>query len=169
MQKLLLTLIVVFSLNAINAQENSTDETTTYYLVRHAEKDLSDKTNRDPALTEIGHARAKNLVKVLQEVKFDAVYSTDYKRTRDTAKPLAEANNLDLQLYNPRNIDYQGFQEKTKGQTVLIVGHSNTTPYFSNGLLGKEAYENLDESIYNNLYIVTVTNGVATSMVLKID
>ncbi|OIQ38248.1 MAG: hypothetical protein BM563_06400 [Bacteroidetes bacterium MedPE-SWsnd-G1] len=169
MQKLLLTLIVVFSLNAINAQENSTDETTTYYLVRHAEKDLSDKTNRDPVLTEIGHARAKNLVKVLQEVKFDAVYSTDYNRTRDTAKPLAEANNLDLKLYDPRNIDYQGFQEKTKGQTVLIVGHSNTTPYFSNGLLGKEVYENLDESIYNNLYIVTVTNGVATSMVLKID
>lgn len=169
MQKLLLTLIVVFSLNAVVAQEKSTNKTTTYYLVRHAEKNLSDKTNRDPALTEKGHTRAKNLVKVLQEVKFDAVYSTDYKRTRDTGKPLASANNLELILYNPRNVDYQAFMEKTKGQTVLIVGHSNTTPFFSNGLLGKDIYENLDESIYNNLYIVTVTNGIATSMVLKID
>ena len=169
MQKLLLSLIVVLSCSTIVGQEKSTHETTTYYLVRHAEKDLSDKTNRDPELTEKGHARAKNLVKVLHEVNLDAVYSTDYNRTRDTGKPLAEANNLDLILYNPRNVDYKAFMEKTKGQTVLIVGHSNTTPYFSNELLGKEIYENLDESIYNNLYIVTLTNGVATSMVLKID
>lgn len=170
MKKLLLSLLLVFSISTINAQETTkTLSTTTYYLVRHAEKDVSDKTNRDPELTEIGQLRASNLVNVLNEVKFDEIYSTNYIRTRETAKPLAEANNLDITLYKPGKVDYQNFKQKTKGKTVMIVGHSNTTPFFANELLGKELYENLDESIYDNLYIVTVSNDTASSIVLKIN
>lgn len=170
MKKLLLGLLLVFSINSLVAQKTTKNSsTTTYYLVRHAEKDISDKTNRNPELTETGHTRASNLVSVLKEVKFDEIYSTDYIRTKDTAKPLAEANNLNIILYNPRGVDYQKFMAKTKGKTVMIVGHSNTTPYFANGILGEELYENLDESVYNNLYIVTVSEGSSSSMVLKIN
>lgn len=169
MQKLLLSLFLAFTVSLITAQNSTKNNTTTYYLVRHAEKDVSDKTNRDPELTKIGHARAENLVQVLKEVKFDAVYSTDYNRTRDTAKPLAKANNLEIILYNPRGVDYEKFKKETIGKTVLIVGHSNTTPYFTNGLIGEEKYENLDESIYDNLYIVTLSENAASSMILKIN
>ena len=56
-------------------------KTTTYYLIRHAEKDQSDKTNRDPHLSEQGLKRAKNWATVLNDVKFDMVYSTNYNRT----------------------------------------------------------------------------------------
>lgn len=165
------TLLLFFFCVTSFAQKTpkTTAETTTYYLVRHAEKDTSDKTNRDPALITIGEQRAENLVSVLQEVLFDAVYSTDYKRTKDTAKPLAEANHLETIIYDIRQFDFKIFREQTKGKTVMIVGHSNTTPFFANSLLGEKRYENLDESVYDNLYIVTITANKTSSILLKIN
>lgn len=144
-------------------------KTTTYYLIRHAEKDRSDKTNRDPHLTEAGQKRAQNWAKVFKDVKFDAVYSTDYNRTKETAAPTAKANNVDVIFYDPRNINPKEFIAKTNGQTVLIVGHSNTTPMFANGLLGEKKYDMIADDNNANLYIVTVTKDSKTSKVSKVE
>lgn len=143
--------------------------TTTYYLIRHAEKDRSDKTNRNPHLTEAGLSRADNWAEVLKDVKFDMVYSTDYYRTKETAAPTAKANNLEVSLYNPRNMKLKEFMTTTKGKTVLVVGHSNTTPMFTNGLLGEKKYDMIADDNNANLYIVTVTGDTKTSTVLKVD
>lgn len=145
------------------------DATTTYYLIRHAEKDQSDKTNRNPHLTEKGRKRAENWSTILKNVKFDAVYSTDYNRTKETATPTAKANDLELKFYDPRNMDMVKFKKDTKGKTVLIVGHSNTTPMFTNGLLGKKKYEMMNENNNGGLYIVTISNSETSSMVLQVD
>ncbi len=150
-------------------QQKVKQKTTTYYLIRHAEKNRSDKTNRNPHLAETGLKRANNWAKVLKEVKFDMVYSTDYNRTKETALPTAKANNLDLQFYNPSDMQIEAFMEKTNGKTVLIVGHSNTTPMFTNGLLGEKKYEAIADDNNANLYIVTVTEDSKTSKVLVID
>nr|WP_296437053.1 phosphoglycerate mutase family protein [Winogradskyella sp.] len=147
-------------------QEN---ETTTYYLIRHAEKDRTDKTNRNPHLTEKGLKRAENWANVLKAVKFDAVYSTDYNRTKETALPTVKANNLDLKIYDPRNMNMKEFMKNTKGKTVLIVGHSNTTPMFANGLLGNKKYKMMDDNNNGGLYIVTITKGNVSSMVLQVN
>ncbi|WP_299122413.1 histidine phosphatase family protein [uncultured Winogradskyella sp.] len=143
--------------------------TTTYYLIRHAEKDRSDKTNRDPHLTEAGLKRADNWAEVLKDVKFDMVYSTNYNRTKETAAPTAKANKVDVSFYDPRNMNPKEFMEKTNGKTVLVVGHSNTTPMFTNGLLGEKKYDMIDDNNNANLYIVTVTGDSKTSTVLKVD
>ena len=61
------------------------------------------------------------------------------------------------------------FQKDTKGQTVLIVGHSNTTPFFANKILGEYIYEQIADDNNGNLYIITVTKERKTPVLLKID
>ena len=150
-------------------KEYKEDKTTTYYLIRHAEKDRSDKTNRNPHLTEKGLKRADNWSNVLKDVKFDAIYSTDYNRTKETALPTAKANNLEIKLYDPRKMASKEFLANTKGKNVLVVGHSNTTPMFVNALLSEKKYDMIADNNNGNLYIVTITNNSKSSSVLVVN
>ena len=69
-----------------------------------------------------------------------------------------------------KNIDTKAFLESTKGETVLVVGHSNTTPTFVNKLLGQDKYKQIDDSNNANLYIVTILpSGEITDQVLVIE
>ncbi|MDY2587631.1 histidine phosphatase family protein [Winogradskyella aquimaris] len=142
---------------------------TTYYLIRHAEKDQSNKADKNPHLTKEGLKRAENWSNVLGDVEFDMVYSTNYHRTIETAEPTAKSNNLDITFYDPRSMNLQEFLKETEGKTVLIVGHSNTTPMLANSLLGSKKYNQIDESNNANLYIVTINEDTKTSILLKID
>jgi phosphohistidine phosphatase SixA len=142
---------------------------TTYYLIRHAEKDRSDKSNKNPHLTEAGKKRAENWVKVLKDVKFDMVYTTNYNRTIETATPTAKANDLPLTIYNPQDMASKEFMADTNGKIVLIVGHSNTTPQFVNSLLGDKKYDDIADDNNANLYIVTVSQNSKSSTVLVVD
>jgi len=151
-------------------QKPSSDSITTYYLIRHAEKDRSDNTNQDPNLTDAGLKRAEKWAKSLKDIKFDAVYSTNYNRTMQTAKPLAESQQLDVTYYDPNNLYDDNFKKATKGKTVLVVGHSNTTPQFANAILGGEKFENIDDSENGALFIVQVLeDGSKMSQVIYIN
>lgn len=147
--------------------ENQEDPVTTYYLIRHAEKDRSDSSNRDPQLTEAGMKRAQNWANILKHVDFDAVYSTNYKRTQQTAQPLADKNQLEVLSYDANKLFSEDFQKATRGKTVMVVGHSNTTPQFANAILGEKKYDDLDDSENGGLFIVHVyPNGTKSSQVL---
>jgi len=164
MKKLLFILAFVFCSVFTYAQE-----VTTYYFIRHAEKQRTDPTDKDPGLTFQGYKRADAWKEVFKNVKFDAVYSTDYNRTKLTAKPTADANNLPILVYDPRSMYTESFQYNTKGKTVLVVGHSNTTPMFVNKILGEKKYPQIDDSNNSNLYIVTVIDGKASAQLLYIQ
>ena len=166
MKKIILIAIACLCIYTVNAQEN---ETTTYYLIRHAEKSRVDKTNRNPELIEKGLKRAANWSIVLKNVDLDLVYSTNYNRTIQTATPTAKAKNVSLSFYDPRNMYDEKFKLETKGKKVLVVGHSNTTPQFVNKILGKETYKDIDDLNNSNLYIVTVTENSMSDVLLKID
>jgi broad specificity phosphatase PhoE len=145
-------------------------ETTTYYFIRHAEKDRSDPANKDQNLLQKGVFRAARWSYILEHIKFDAVYSSDYNRTRQTAHPTAEKNNVEITIYNPNDPNNEEFVKNTKGKTVLIVGHSDSTPTFVNAVIGKEKYEHIDDGNNANLYIVTISaNGEITDTLLVID
>lgn len=166
----ILLLIITFSLPSCAQETENTSETSTFYFIRHAEKDRSDKENRNPNLTEQGILRAAKWSIVLENMKFDAVYSTDYNRTKQTAQPTAEKNGLELTMYDPRSLDGKAFLEVNKGKTVLVVGHSNTTPAFVNSVLGKDKYQDIDDNNNANLYIITVTpSGEMSDVVLVVD
>ncbi len=127
------------------------DYDATYYLVRHAEK----LTGDDPALTPEGTLRAEALRQRLSGTSLSAIYSSDYKRTQDTAAPIAAAQNLSVISYDPR--DLPGIAEVLKNQSgsILVVGHSNTTPQLAE-LLGGEPGEPIVEATeYDRLYIIT--------------
>ena len=165
MKKIALLVLLTIGLQRVSAQT----ETTTYYLIRHADKVVTNKKDRDPDLTKKGYARAEKWAQVLHDIKFDLVYSTNYKRTIETAKPTAKTNNLEINFYDPRKMFDEEFQKNTKGKTVLVVGHSNTTPFFANKILGENKYSEIDESNYTNLYIVTVTKDAKTGILLHVD
>ena len=61
------------------------------------------------------------------------------------------------------------FQNQTEGKTILVVGHSNTTNVFANKVLGFDKYEEIKDNNNSNLYIVTLTDKKASSVLLKID
>ncbi|MEM7358450.1 MAG: phosphoglycerate mutase family protein [Pseudomonadota bacterium] len=140
---------------------------TTVYLIRHTEKELN--SGKDPKLTEQGHYRAKNWAKIFSDTRLDAVYSTDTIRTRSTAQPIADAQGREVTLYQAFGVDFAEFVQQHQHQAVLVVGHSNTIPAFANGLIGKEKYSELDESNYDTLFIVDITNGTRTAKLLNIE
>ncbi|MCM4154547.1 phosphoglycerate mutase family protein [Gramella sp. AN32] len=169
MKKLLLILLVAFS-SCTNVQKEASEEITTYYLIRHAEKDRSDPTNEDPELNAEGMERANKWAEVFDAVKFDAIYSTPYKRTMQTAMPTANSKKLKNLGYDPNKLFDQDFEAGTKGKTILVVGHSNTTPMFVNAILGDSVYENIDDSQNGALFIVEILpDGKKTHKVLYIN
>lgn len=162
----------LFLLIAFFVATNVFAQNTTYILIRHAEKDTtvqgSTMMQADPPLTKQGEARSQKLVKMLQEFEIDEIYSTNYIRTKSTVKPLAEKNNLDIQTYNAR--DLKNFASKLlqeKDKTIVIAGHSNTTPTLVNLIIGKEEYQPLDESVYNKIFIVTIKGGESKVRVVE--
>jgi len=164
MKKLILTFIFL-SLTLMSYAQ----EITTYYFIRHAEKLRIDKTDKNPNLNFNGYKRAEAWKDVFSDVPFDAIYSTDYNRTKLTAKPTATSKNLPILLYNPNMMYSEAFQNNTKGKTVLVVGHSNTTNVFVNKILGIEKYNEINDNNNSNLYIVTISNEKISSILLKIN
>ena len=146
-----LGLTIYAVLSACGAPVSNPEPDATYYLVRHAEK-TKDKT--DPALTELGTQRAQDLALRLKGVPLTKIYSSDYKRTRDTAAPIAAAKNLQLILYNPRDLD--GFSKDLLMEMghILVVGHSNTTPELSQFLGGESGEPIVEATEYDRLYIL---------------
>lgn len=134
--------------------ELSETEVSTFILVRHAEKDYGDKPN----LIEKGRKRAEKLKMMLERVDLDAVYSTDTKRTMQTAQPTAEYHDLSIQSYSPFELNQLATRLRTKhrGETVLVVGHSNTTPALASILDKRAQYPRFSELDYTNFYVITV-------------
>ncbi len=163
MKRLLLLILFLGAFLTTEAQE------TTYYLVRHAEKDRSNPNEKNPHLTKEGRLRAVTWSEVLSNVKLDAVYSTEYHRTIETAKPTARKQELAIQFYNAREQYNAEFKAATDGKKVLIVGHSNSTPFFANKIIGEEVYEQIADDNNANLYIITIKNGAISHQVLKVN
>ena len=157
--------ILIFSLTSFYA---SSQECSTFYLIRHAEKLRIDKTERNPKLNEKGILRAEKWKEVLKNIKLDKIYSTDYYRTIETANPTSKLQNIDITIYSPSNIDYKNFKEINKGKKVLIVGHSNTIPNFVNGLIEKKFYDQIDDLNNSNLYLVNICDNNVSHQLLYI-
>jgi 2,3-bisphosphoglycerate-dependent phosphoglycerate mutase len=160
MKKFLLLLALLF-LNISFAQSN----TTTYYFIRHAEKV---DNSQNPDLSEKGLKRAELWNKTFSEISFDEIYSTDYKRTIQTASPTATTKKIEVKIYNPKTLNIDSFKKETSGKKVLIVGHSNTTPKFVNDIINQNLFSDIEDETFGNLYIVTIIDGIISSQLLKL-
>ncbi|RRQ48477.1 histidine phosphatase family protein [Maribacter algicola] len=141
----------------------ATPDISTFYFIRHAEKDRTDPDDPDPELNQKGLGRAMHWAEILNEVDLDAIYSTNFNRTSMTAAPISVKKNIDVQYYDPRILDLEQFKKDNLNKNVLVVGHSNTTPEFVNLLLGEDTYTQISDDENGTLFIVKIVNGVATS------
>ncbi len=161
--KKILILLVLISLSTISYGQ---DTLTTFILVRHAEK-ANDGTN-NPGLTAEGQERANRLNELLKAAEIAAIYSTPFKRTMKTVEPLSLEKGLDIIEYNPRGQDFiSEMYNNNKGKTVVVSGHSNTTPFVVNLLIGSKKYEMLSEDEYDKIFVVTISEigkGTVTVM-----
>ena len=139
--------------------------TTTVIVVRHAEK--ATEPAADPPLTAAGVARAEALVDAVRAMPVTAIVSTDFARTRSTAAPLAARLGLTPQLVDARARDHarlvaEGILARHRGETVVVVGHSNTVPDIV-AALGATTPPPICDAEYDNLYVVRVPpTGSAT-------
>ena len=152
MKKLsLFVFIIVCLVQNVSAQT----ELTTFVLVRHAEKG-SDGTD-DPELKPEGNERAKKFAALFAQANIDAIYSTRFKRTKNTVTPLAQSKGLEVQVYEsmkPEVLDE--LITKHAGKTVVIGGHSNTVPQIANVLLGKNEFQQFSDTEYGNILVITL-------------
>ncbi len=168
--RILYLLLPILLISSCGTQRKTIEEklgdatVSTFILVRHAEKKIGMK----PALTEEGEARAKKLAFMLERVDLDAVFSSPTKRTEMTAGPTAERHDLDIINYDPSLLQEfaRDLKRLYRGKTVLIVGHSNTTPALANYLAGTNEHPRFDELDYTNYYVVTLPK-VGAPRVLK--
>lgn len=113
----------IFVICALIALTGCAGPDTIAVAVRHAEKE---KTGSDPGLTATGQLRAQALRDRLTGARITAVFSTDTRRTRLTAQPLADLLKVPITLYTTTADVRAKVMASHKGETVLIVGHSNT-------------------------------------------
>lgn len=134
---------------------------TDVYIVRHAEKEIVSVTDKDPNLSEIGKKRALKLFSLLKRNKFSAVYSTSYKRTRQTVELIAKENNLPIQEYSPKdNLKLVSeILNKYKGGKILIAGHSNTIIELSEAFDVNNPLKEISDDDYGNIFHIIIKNN----------
>ena len=137
----------------------ASQEPVVVYLVRHAEK--ADDGTDDPPLAIAGRIRVQTLKTLLADVDLTHVHTTDWKRTRDTARPFAEAAGVELAMYDPRELETLAAQIAATPGRHLVAGHSNTTPQLV-AALGGDPGGAIDELEYDRLYILVIEPGRET-------
>jgi 2,3-bisphosphoglycerate-dependent phosphoglycerate mutase len=141
----------------------------TIILVRHAEKKIVPPENKDPDLSPEGQVRAQELVRMFSESGIAAVYATQYKRTQQTIKPLAEKLGIPVSQVEAKKTSelVKQLRSRNAGQVIFIAGHNNTVPEII-AALGGPQLPIIPETEYDNLYILTVhSDGSAKLLKMK--
>lgn len=147
----------------------SAQASTVVIVVRHADKDTIPKA--DPHLTAAGTARANALAAALADAGVQAIITTELLRSRETARPLAEAQRLTTTTV-PHGSDIAQHAQavaaavrKLRGKTVLVVGHGETVGPIIQAL-GGPAIPEVCAYEYSNLYtLVLDENDKAVRMI----
>ncbi len=134
--------------------------TTTIIFVRHAEKAVAPAD--DPGLSPAGERRVAELTRQLRDADvvagIDAVYSTPFRRTEETARPIADALGLPINSYDAADTEaiMELIVKEHKGKIILVVGHSNTLPLLMANMGASKKVPPIAENEYDNIYIVSI-------------
>ena len=132
---------------------------TTVFLVRHAEKDTIPEG--DPLLNEAGNERTQHLLHVLEEAGVTAIYATQFRRTQDTVRPLADFLGLEVDIIDADESDrlVDTIRQDHRGGVVVVCGHSNTVPEIILALGAGPVAPIEEANEYDNLYVVSLSEG----------
>ena len=158
---------LVFVLLLTTAACQRVISTTTIILVRHAER----PAGADPDLNDAGRARAESLAVSLMRTRVDAIVHTQFKRTQQTAAPLAAQKSITPVIVAATGTEVQHAQAVVAqlnafaGRTVVYVGHSNTVPAVIQALGIAPPVPAIGDSEYNHFFVVTKTGKGPASLV----
>ena len=154
-------IVVIYTAIAIGlAWFFESQATTTIIFVRHADKAASPIDN--PGLSAAGQRRAAELSRQLVDADVvagvDAVYSTGYKRSQETARAVADALDLPINTYDVDDTEeiLETILKRHKGKIILIVAHGNTVPVLIANLGASKKVPPIAESEYDNIYIISI-------------
>ena len=153
--------IIIYTLIAVGlAWFFESQATTTVIFVRHAEK--AEMPEGDPGLSPAGQRRVVELTRQLKDADvvagIDVIYSTPYRRTEETARPIADALGLPINSYDAADTEaiMEHILREHKGKIILVVGHSNTVPRLMYDMGASKKVPEIAEDEYDNIYIVSV-------------
>ncbi|HXW08612.1 MAG TPA: phosphoglycerate mutase family protein [Vicinamibacterales bacterium] len=152
MKVLLAAMMLAVSVPGVSAQG-------AVFLVRHAERaDMGTAAaatmSPDPELSPTGHQRAESLAAMLRDARVTAIFASEFKRTQQTAAPLAKALGLDVTTVKSNEPHRLLQLVRAATGNVLVVGHSNTVPDIIQGL-GVSDRVTIAETEYDNLFVVS--------------
>lgn len=151
---LLLAVLAIFGSCTSTSKSTST---STYYIVRHAEK--ANRTSDTPLSAE-GQARAEALRDTLISKNIGQIFVTDYLRTQQTAEPLATKLGIrSTEVFANETTKLVQQLNAIKGGNTLIVGHSNTVPAIIDELMESAQNVMISETNFDNLFKVQVTKN----------
>jgi phosphohistidine phosphatase SixA len=139
------------------------------YVVRHAERadggvaaPTMSGAPADPPLSVEGEARAKRLADLLADAGIQAVYATEFRRTQDTAKPLATRLGLTtITVRASATPDLIAAMRTAHASgIVLVVGHSNTVPGIVKALCGQDV--KVGDADYDGIFVVVPASGAVS-------
>lgn len=156
-----LVVAIYFLAQTFTSSSKPNNTNNTVYVVRHAEKLTGPDVGRDPELSEAGKARANVLAEILRDKNIAHIHSSNYIRTRNTGAPLAEIMGIEIEIYDPRDLDALAVKIKEQsvagGVTHLVVGHSNTSAETVAALGGETSGKPIfEKSEYDRLYKVEI-------------
>lgn len=121
--------------------------TPSIYIVRHAEKDVSQAgatmMTSDPPLSTKGITQSEELATYMRNKKIQQVFYSTYQRSKSTASPLLQQQpKIKSSSYSPRMDSLPSFLETVNAAkgSVLIIAHSNTIGSIVNGLRGNSEW-----------------------------
>jgi len=131
-------------------------------LVRHADRD----PGFDPPLNDAGMTRVGDLAAALLHTRFSAIITSDFIRTRETARPVAAplgVGPIEIQYKNvDRDVHVKSVVEavgRHAGGVVLVVGHSETLKDIIGGLGGPRFPNDVCGSVYDHLFVLVPVAG----------
>ena len=134
--------------------------TTTIIFFRHAEQTSHDEA--DPPLSEAGHRRVAELTRQLVDADvvagIDAIYSTPYVRSLETAQPIADQLDLPINAYAADDTEeiLDTILKNHKGKIILVIGHSNTLPVLIANLGASKKVPAIAQNEFDNIYIISI-------------
>ena len=133
------------------------------FLVRHTEREWQ---SEDPPLTPQGEARAQALAAALRDAGITAIITTQWRRTRDTAKPLAAILRITpevVPVYEGKALENSqavaAAVRRHKDEVVLVVGHITVTGVIA--ALGGPRLPTICDNVFSDLFQFTPVAGEA--------
>ena len=133
------------------------------FLVRHTEREWE---GEDPPLVAAGEARAQALAETLRDAGITRIVTTQWRRTRDTAQPLAKLLKITPQVIPVlegkarENVEeVAAAVRRYQDETVLIVGHITVTGVIA--ALGGPRLPTICDNVFSDLFLFTPAAGDA--------